>query len=222
MSNHYHHHHHHHHHHSHHHPASQCHRNVPYIIICEIMVRLSGTTIVRSLFLAFLASSRAEAFSMSTPQPNKTIYGVPNSGWTSPQWNWGYGSGTGHDCAAICRNKYASNEERSKLIKDLLEGDPTTTDLEEVKLVMALEWQGDRRGGYGDVLNMMANAKRYEEEGDPSPNSLLLKDMMERFHLLNPTEEDRAAMEALNETNDVDSAVRSCSGLVLKAMGFAR
>jgi hypothetical protein len=192
------------------------------------MVCLSGTTIVRSLFLAWLVSSSsinsgsffgAEAFSMSTP--TKTIYGVPNSGWASPAWNWGYGDGTGHDCAAICRTKYASKEERSKLIKDLLEADPTTTDLEEVKLVMALKWQRNWRSGYGDVLDMMANARRYEEEGDPSPNSLLLNDMMERFHLLKPTEEDRTAMEALNETNDVDSAVRSCSGLVLRAMGFA-
>lgn len=153
--------------------------------------------------------------------PSKTIYGVPNSGWTSPEWNWGYAVGTGHDCAAICRRKYTSRDERSQLIQDLVEGDPTKTDMEEVKLVMALEWQQNWRCGYGDVLEMMADARRYEEEGDPSPSSLLLNDMMERFHLLNPTKDDFEAMQALKNTKNVDSALRTCSGLVLKAMGFA-
>merc|ERR1712060_324602 len=105
----------------------------------------------------------------------------------------------------MCRRKYSSREERMKLIKDLLEGDPTTTDLEEGKLVMALKWQRNYRSGYGDVLDMMADARRYEE--GPSPNSLLLGDMMERFHLVNPTEEDRAAMQALSENDNVDSTV---------------
>ena len=157
---------------------------------------------------------------MSSPTPTKTIYGVPNSGWTSPQWNWGYAVGTGHDCAAICRRKYASRGERSQLINDLIEADTTKTDMEEVKLVMALEWQRNWRCGYGDVLEMMADARRYEEEGDPSPSSLLLMDTMERFHLLNPTKEDQATMGALKDSNNVDAALRTCSGLVLKAMGF--
>eukprot|EP00533_Pseudo-nitzschia_delicatissima_P013334 CAMPEP_0197275538 /NCGR_PEP_ID=MMETSP1432-20130617/14042_1 /TAXON_ID=44447 /ORGANISM="Pseudo-nitzschia delicatissima, Strain UNC1205" /LENGTH=187 /DNA_ID=CAMNT_0042741453 /DNA_START=20 /DNA_END=584 /DNA_ORIENTATION=+ len=157
-------------------------------------------------------------FTMSTPPPAKPIYGVPNSGWTSPEWNWGYAVGTGHECAAICRQKYASNRERSQLITDLLEGDPTKTDTEEVKLVMALEWQRNWRCGYRDVLEMMADARRYEEEGDPSPKYLLLMDMMERFPRLNPTKEDMAAMQALKDLDNVDCALRICSGLVLKAM----
>ena len=183
------------------------------------MVRSIQTTLSRYLFLALFAFDRISSFSMSAPPPSKTIYNVPNSGWTSPDWNWGYGVGTGHDCAAICRRKYASHEERLQLIEDLLGADPTKTDMEEVKLVMALEWQRNRRCGYGDVLEMMAGARRYEEE---SPSSLLLKDMTERFHLLNPTKDDFEAMEALRGSDNVDGALRSCSGLVLKAMGFAK
>ena len=176
---------------------------------------------IQSAILASFVFDPSSSFSMSTPPASKTIYGVPNSGWTSPEWNWGYAVGTGHDCAAICRRKYSSRDERSQLIEDLLEADPTKTDMEEVKLVMALEWQRNWRCGYGDVLEMMADARRYEEEGDPSPSSLLLNDMIERFHLLNPTKDDFEAMEALKKCDDVDSALRTCSGLVLKAMGFA-
>jgi len=77
-------------------------------------------------------------------------------------------------------------------------------------------------GGYGDVLERMAGAKRYEE-GD-APNAVLLSDMKERFHLLNPEDDDRATMEALGGSDsddvDVDGDLRRCSGLVLKAMGF--
>lgn len=161
---------------------------------------------------------------------SKTIYGVPNSGWTSPNWNWGYGSGTGHDCAAICRGKYSTREARSALIDRLISSTTTSTttsiDLEEVKLVMALKWQNGRwdgsdggPGGYGDVLATMANAKRYED--DSTGELALLRDMKERFGLLNPTDDDRTAMENLAEGGDVRSALLSCSGLVLKATGFA-
>eukprot|EP00536_Pseudo-nitzschia_multiseries_P016072 jgi/Psemu1/220090/e_gw1.1015.12.1 len=162
--------------------------------------------------------------SSQSPSGSKTIYGVPNSGWTSPQWNWGYASGTGHDCAAICRRKYSTRKERSALVDELVSASGTT-DMEEVKLVMALAWQNGRwdgsdggPGGYGDVLAAMADARRYE---DSSTGSLFLfRDMKERFGLLNPTDEDRTAMEQLSDDGDVDASLRSCSGLVLKAMGF--
>jgi len=198
-------------------------------------------TVVRPLFIALFVVANTsffvvDGFSMSSSSSSnigKTIYGIPNSGWTSSQWNWGYASGTGHDCALICRRKYASQEERSKLIDELLTT-PTMIDFEEVKLVMALAWQNGRWdgsdggvGGYGDVLAMMADARRYEEEitdkSSPSPKLLLLRDMRKRFNLLDPTDDDRIAMESLKDDDnegDVDKALRSCSGLVLKAMGF--
>lgn len=196
----------------------------------------------RSLFLVLSVAASfgsgtnlfaVNGFSMSSGT-TKTIYGVPNSGWTSPNWNWGYGSGTGHDCAAICRSKYSTREARSVLIDELLSASTSTSsistiDLEEVKLVMALKWQNGRwdgsdggPGGYGDVLATMANAKRYED--DSTGELSLYRDMKERFGLLNPTDDDRSAMENLKEGGDDDgvhSAVLSCSGLVLKAMGFS-
>ena len=199
------------------------------------MVRPSRTTTIRSLLLGLLGVSvwnhngespiSVEAFSgmsmSSSSSSPKTIYGVPNSGWTAPGWNWGYAVGTGHDCAAICRRKYSSRDERLKLIGDLLGGSSAATDLEEVKLVLALKWQRNYRSGYGDVLDTMAEARRYEE--GPSANALLLADMRDRFDRLNPTPEDRASMDALatDDSDDVDGALRRCSGLVLKAMGFA-
>ena len=192
----------------------------------------SCSPLFRSLFLAlYIAVIRdttfgsVNGFSMSSPSGSKPIYGVPNSGWTSPEWNWGYASGTGHDCAAICRRKYSTRGERSALIDELVSASPAT-DLEEVKLVMALAWQSGRwdgsdggPGGYGDVLAAMADARRYEDE--KTGNLSLLRDMKERFGLLNPTNDDRIAMENLTDNgDDVDSALRTCSGLVLKAMGF--
>ena len=127
--------------------------------------------------------------------------------------------GTGHDCAAICRQKYASREERTQLIASLLDGDIAATNIEEIKLVLALKWQRNYRSGYGDVLDTMADARRYEQE--ENGNRLLLIDMKERFHLLDPNQEDLAAMEALDDSGDVESSLRQCSGLVLKTMGFA-
>ena len=186
---------------------------------------------------------RSNAFSMPTPSPSsssppptKEIYNVPGSGWKSPTWNWGYGVGTGHDCAAICRQKYARMEDREELVRQLISA-PTVgeneqrlpANFEEVKLVMALAWQKGRwdgsdggEGGYGEVLHAMADARRYED-GDETTNCMLLfKDMEERYYLLDPSPEDMKEMKKATKIceSDSDAAVRCCSGLVLKSMGF--
>lgn len=186
--------------------------------------------------------SFSDAFSMPTPPPSsssriRTIFNVPGSGWKSSKWNWGYAIGTGHDCAAICRRQYSRMEDRKELVQRLINAPSTNADehqrlpanFEEVKLVLALAWQKGRwdgsdggEGGYRDILLAMADARRYED-GDDATNSLLLfKDMEERFHLLDPSPEDLKEMEnsmIICET-DTDAAVRCCSGLVLKSMGF--
>ena len=46
----------------------------------------------------------------------KEIYNIPGSGWKSPDWNWGYGVGTGHDGALICRRNFSSVQSRKDLI----------------------------------------------------------------------------------------------------------
>jgi hypothetical protein len=205
------------------------------------MVHLYEKAIRWSLFISYLlAFSCSSGFSMPKTT-SKTIYGIPNSGWTSPSWNWGSASGTGHDCAKICRQKYSTKEERLNLINYLISStDETTTsstaiDLEEIKLIMGLFWQNGRWdgsdggvGGYGDVLAMMANAKRYEDGEDGK--TLLFRDMQERFHLLDPNNDDKIKMKKLVDVNnnsdnddidiDIDATLRCCSGLVLKAMGF--
>ena len=100
---------------------------------------------------------------------------------------------------------------------------------EEVKLVLALAWQRGRwdgsdggPGGYGDVLEQMAAAKRYEV-GDPVDCSRrLVADMCEKFALLNPSQEGQETMKTVLEvaSEDWDKAQRRCSGLVLEAMDY--
>ena len=155
----------------------------------------------------------------------------------SPQWNWGYASGTGHDCAAICRRKFASRAAREDLVKSLL--DPNNEhqqppSFEEVKLVLGLavqrgRWDGSDGGpgGYGDVLAAMADARRYETDGTEESRMVnFTKDMKLRYRLLNPTKEDMEAMESIDVSSkdltvaELDVARRKCSGLVLKGMGF--
>lgn len=97
---------------------------------------------------------------------------------------------------------------------------------EEIKLVLGLAWQRGRwdgsdggPGGYGDVLREMANANRYEVGNDC--DKLLVQDMQERYHLLDPIDTDKEAMmSVLEDTGNIDAARRKCSGLVLKSMGF--
>lgn len=179
-------------------------------------------------------TSSVAAFSLSMSS-SKTIYDVLNSGWASPQWKWGYAVGTGHDCAAICRQRYNSRQSRVSLIENLCNA-PTIDikkrepkNFEEVKLILALAWQQGRwdgsdggRGGYGDVLATMADATRYESDDEEENSRRLVQDMTARFRLLGPSKEQADSMEKVLEIleNDVDAACRKCSGLVLEAMGW--
>jgi hypothetical protein len=170
------------------------------------------------------------------------LYGVAHSGWKSPRWNWGSAVGTGHDCATICRRHYSSRSSRSALVDQLLTL-PTTTattntnerdlvsnnNLEEVKLVLALAWQKGRwdgsdggLGGYGDVLQEMVKADRYEEGSSDECARRLVHDMQNRFILLKPSRDQLASMNALWDDCELSAtlAQQRCSGLVLAAMGF--
>ncbi|KAL3905073.1 MAG: hypothetical protein SGILL_009825, partial [Bacillariaceae sp.] len=182
---------------------------------------------------SFQKLSVASAFSM--PSTTKTIYDIVNSGWTSPEWNWGSAVGTGHDCAAICRRKYTTRKERSRLVEDLVQApslafprDRKPQNFEEVKLILALAWQRGRwdgsdggRGGYGDVLGAMADARRYEDGEEEDCSRILVQDMADRFALLDPLVEDRVMMQNVFDLEpDIDAARRRCCGLVLRAMGF--
>ena len=180
-----------------------------------------------------------------TPNPNNLmkmsagswLYDIPNSSWTSPQWNWGYASGTGHDCAAICRRKFASRAAREDLVESLLhpnDKQPQPSSFEEAKLVLGLaiqrgRWDGSDGGpgGYGDVLAAMADARRYETDGIEESRMInFTNDMKLRYRLLNPTKEDMETMESIDVSSgdltvdELDVARRKCSGLVLKSMGF--
>jgi hypothetical protein len=193
--------------------------------------------IFTALFILCLSVvSSATAFS------SKMIYNIPHSGWRSPKWNWGSAVGTGHDCAKICRQAYATRPARQALIDHLLAGDCSLpSDFEEVKLVLALFWQkcawdgsDGGRGGYGEILTYMAQAERYEVAGvvddgtttqDDECTLRFIADMKDRFPLLNPT--DLAAKTMANllllldkKDTNLDCVRRKCSGLVLQAMNF--
>ena len=185
--------------------------------------------------LYFLLTKNVNSFAMSPSRTSsnnnsKEIYGVKGSGWTAPEWNWGYAQGTGHTCAAICREMYATREARQRLVDNLLEANlEKPSDVEEIKLILALEWQRGRwdgsdggPGGYSQVLSSMAQARRYEIGSDDECLQRLVQDMAdpERFRRLRPMEDDVREMNACLLTNSPEEGFRKCSGLVLKAMGF--
>mmetsp|Transcript_8204 Transcript_8204/g.10430 ORF Transcript_8204/g.10430 Transcript_8204/m.10430 type:complete len:239 (+) Transcript_8204:35-751(+) len=178
------------------------------------------------------------------------IYNVPGSGWTSPTWNWGYAVGTGHECAMICRNKYDSQNKRADLIHTLMNPKQVSVDVnsvdvnvdvekaneirippfEEVKLILGLTIQRGRWdgcdggiGGYGEILNIMAQAKKYESDDEQSNSKLFIDDMVNRFNLI-AFDNDDAIEEMMqiqeNFTNDYDLMRRKCVGLVLREMKF--
>ncbi|GKY99600.1 hypothetical protein MPSEU_000914300 [Mayamaea pseudoterrestris] len=179
---------------------------------------------VSILLLSYLITL-ASSFSTS-----KAIYGVPNSGWTSPHWNWGSAVGTGHDCARISRQRYTTRQARQALIDNLLAGNNEPSDFEEVKLALALflqksKWDGSDggSGGYSEVLAFMAQADRYEafSENDVAKCAkIFITDMKDRFQLLEPSKDAATAMSRVAGEDNVDCAQRKCCGLVLKAMGF--
>jgi len=173
----------------------------------------------------------------SSSDRTEWLYDIPNSSWASPEWNWGYASGTGHDCAAICRRKFANRSSRADLVQSLLgpsAASPSQPSFEEVKLVLGLaiqrgRWDGSDGGpgGYGDVLAEMANAQRYETDGTEESRMIsFVVDMKHRYGLLNPSQEDLEMMKSIDVSNgdtaidELDAARRICSGLVLKSMGF--
>jgi hypothetical protein len=171
---------------------------------------------------------------------DKSIYGISNSGWTSPKWNWGSAIGTGHDCAKICRQNYANRALRQDLISNLINAkgteDDEPSDFEEVKLTLALAWQRGRwdgsdggKGGYSEVLQNLVLANRYENGDELQWSKLWIKDLASRFHLLQPSAQHASTMAMLvQESIDnehVESSIvyrsrRRCSGLVLLEMGF--
>lgn len=176
----------------------------------------------------------------------KEIYGIHGSGWASPDWNWGYASGTGHDCAMICRNKWGTRQSRISLVENLLnpksvidhkniwesdsQRDP---EFEEVKLILALAWQRGRwdgsdggRNGYSKILSLMAKAYKYEPQGEgyefeEACSRALVTDMKDAFHTIAQSKDEATKMTSIDiDSDDVDASRRKCAGLVLQNMGF--
>lgn len=178
------------------------------------------------LLVLLLGMLLSGTFAFSVP---KEIYGVPRSGWKSPYWNWGSAAGTGHDCALVCRRRYATRKARADLVVKLQAGKPEPTNFEEVKLVLALAWQRGRwdgsdggQGGYSEVLQAMAEAERYEQGSEEECARRLVQDIQARFALLDPSEDQLAAMKSVLSSEDAGAylAQRRCSGLLLEQMDF--
>jgi hypothetical protein len=100
----------------------------------------------------------------------------------------------------------------------------------KVKLVLGLAWQNGRwdgsdggPGGYGEVLQLMAEAKRYEDGPEDECSIRFVQDIQDRFDLLadNTSLELREMRAVLDDPVDFDKAQRRAAGLVLEAMGWA-
>ena len=174
----------------------------------------------------------------SQTETTKQIYGVRGSGWRSQQWNWGYAQGTGHDCAAICRERWSARDARRDLVQSLLS--PATSrgsevPFAEVTLVLGLAWQNGRWDGsdggpegYPAVLRTLVEARRYEEDDEVLSARHFIEDVNARFETISRDAEELARMRAIASdvlgkdasTEEVFSARRSVAGMVLDAMGF--
>ena len=196
-----------------------------------MMACISSFSLGYTFLLVTLVTSLSSAFSLSMSS-SKEIYGIRRSGWTSEAWRWGYGQGTGHDCAMISRRTYDTLQSRDALVKKLIEAISADPPFEEVKLVLALAWQNGKwdgtdggPGGYSEVLAAMAGATRYEIGTEQECSRRLIQDMKLRFPLLKPADDALRRMQCLwddlpDSLDDFDAARRRCSGLVLEAMGW--
>ena len=166
----------------------------------------------------------------------KELYNIAGSGWASPRWNWGSAMGTGHDCAAICRQKYGHRKARQDWVDQLLESeDPFVENPEELKLVLGLCFQNGRwdgsdggRQGYAQVLSTLAQAERYEVEPVDVAYQNLVQDLVDRYPLvldwLDPEDDERRVLlETMNGCLEIENKVvafQRATGLVLLTMGF--
>eukprot|EP00581_Thalassiosira_minuscula_P000195 CAMPEP_0183736310 /NCGR_PEP_ID=MMETSP0737-20130205/49019_1 /TAXON_ID=385413 /ORGANISM="Thalassiosira miniscula, Strain CCMP1093" /LENGTH=258 /DNA_ID=CAMNT_0025970273 /DNA_START=42 /DNA_END=818 /DNA_ORIENTATION=- len=195
-------------------------------------------------------TTSSSSLSMTTYCENetiKTLYNIEHSGWKSPQWNWGYARGTGHDCAAICRRRWGgddpdSRSDRRKLVEMLLSPaefkashPEAELPFEEIKLILGLAWQRGRwdgsdggPNGYGAVLATMAEARRYEQEDEVMSALSFIEDVSEKFDTIARSADERNRMKAIaNDVrgkhaglDDIFMARRTCAGMVLDAMNF--
>lgn len=188
-------------------------------------------------------TSTSIKMSLAHHETAKEIYNVPNSGWSSPQWNWGSAQGTGHDCAMICRRLYDTKADRQNLVQSLLEPakykaqhPETEVTFEEIKLILGLAWQKGRwdgsdggPDGYSHVLQTMASARRYENEDEVLSAFNFIEDISERFHTIRSSEESLTRMKSIvidvREKHDAGSEEvflvrRICAGMVLYEIGF--
>jgi len=190
------------------------------------------------------------ATSDSSPVENSEneLYGIPGSGWLSPTWNWGSAMGTGHDCALICRRRWAIPDDRSALVEWLIQGDSsdpapsvggknspeTDISFEEIKLILGLAWQRGRwdgsdggQGGYAEMLALLADAQRYETKDEVQSARNFIQDVHHRFSKISRSKKEMEEMECIvegaqegQETLAVLVARKKSAGLVLRAMGF--
>ncbi len=175
------------------------------------------------------------------------LYNVTNSGWKSPQWNWGSARGTGHDCASICRSRWSDREDRRILVHSLLLPSPVSSyasnnngevSFEEIKLILALAWQRGRwdgtdggPNGYRSVLQTMVDAHQYENENEIISSLHFIEDITSKYHSISRNAKDLHKMKDIANTivhgkkkhasmEEIFMARRMCAGMVLDAMHF--
>lgn len=108
---------------------------------------------------------------------------------------------------------------------------------EEIKLILGLAWQRGRwdgsdggPGGYGEVLSIMADARRYEDEDEVISALNFIEDVGKRFGTISRNAEELKKMKSIAndvrgkhaEKEEVFMDRREVAGLVLDAMGFVQ
>ena len=194
---------------------------------------LQSNTFIQTLivfFTCFCLTEEAKGFSCNM------LYGITDSKWSSPKWNWGYASGSGHDCALICRRKFSTQESRRELIEGLISSSiPECLEednlMDELKLILGLTWQRGRRdgtdggvGGYSEVLFNLADCQYetfFECDDGIACQRNFLNDMKARYHLISENQIEKV-QNLSDEFEDLDKSIRVCAGMILNSMDFIR
>lgn len=163
---------------------------------------------LRKLTFALLAICSqvmmSTAFSVGTNI--QEIFGVSTKGWKDPDWKWGSDDGCANQCASACRTKFSTHEAREELVTALIEYDNQEVDenlsFEEIKFILALAWHKARKEAiygeaYGQVLDELVKAERYEHDDDEANSRLLVQDLQKRYMWLQPDVEDKILMNML-------------------------
>lgn len=108
---------------------------------------------ITCLLLAIVETSRASMLAWHFQRIGApTLAAIPSrrlniamGPWSSPTWKWGDANGGAHDAAQLVRTALSDPQDRVKFLQSAASGE---SDIEDVKLALALSCQRARNVGY--------------------------------------------------------------------------